>query len=156
MNHLDPSTKTLWTVEYGIVAVMVSGGLFFYELLHFFDSPALPLPFGVSSLLLLLGTLAVAFLAARLRFRYWKFELRPEELYLEHGVLTRVHTVVPLRRIQHLDVSQNLLEREWELGRLVVYTAGTKQNSVILPGLPFEDAQQMRDTIKEYVLEHEG
>lgn len=155
LQRLDPSVRTLWTVRYGIAALIFGGLLFFYELLHFFGTSALPLPFGVTSLLVLLVIAGGGAVAARLKYRYWRFELRSEELYLEHGVITRVHTIVPLRRIQHLDVSQNLLEREWELGRLVVYTAGTKQNSVILPGLPIERAREMRDIIKRYVLEHE-
>lgn len=155
IERLEPAVRTLWIIQYAIGAVILSGLLFFYELLHFFESDALPLPFGVSSLLVLLVIGGGGALAARLKYRYWGFELRSEELYLEHGVITRVHTIVPLRRIQHLDVSQNLLEREWSLGRLVVYTAGTKQNSVVLPGLPIDRARKMRDAIKRYVLDHQ-
>lgn len=147
--------RTLWTVQYAVAAVITSGLLFLYELVHFFDAGTLPLPFGLSSLLVLIITGGSGILAARLRYRYWKFELRPRELFLEFGVITRVNTIVPLRRVQHIDVSQNIFEREWDLGRLVVYTAGTKQNSVVVPGLPIEQAREMRDVIKQYVLEHE-
>jgi membrane protein YdbS with pleckstrin-like domain len=126
-----------------------------YELAHFFDATSLPLPFGLSSLLVLVVTGGSGLLAARLRYRYWRFALRSEELSLQYGVITRVDMIVPLRRIQHLDVSQNIFEREWDLGRLVVYTAGTKQNSVVIPGLPIDRAREMRDVIKQYVLEHE-
>ncbi len=147
--------RTLWTVQYAVAAVIVSGILFLYELVHFFDANTLPLPFGISSLLVLAITGSLGFAAARLRYKYWRYELRPEELSLQFGVITRVDTLVPLRRVQHIDVSQNLFEREWDLGRLVVYTAGTKQNSVVVPGLPIEKAREMRDVIKQYVLEHE-
>jgi uncharacterized protein len=64
-----------------------------------------------------------------------------------------VRPVVPLRRIQHIDVSQNLIEREFELGKLIVHTAGTRGNTVIVPGLRIDEAERLRDRIKHYVLE---
>lgn len=154
MRELDRSIRTVWGIQYGLVALGAAGILFFYELIHLFEGSALPLPFGLSSLLVLVVGAGGGAGWAHLRRRYWQFELRDEEMYLEHGVLTRIHTIVPLHRIQHLDVSQNVFEREWQLGRLIMYTAGTKQNNVVLPGLPIEEARSMRDRIRTYVLDH--
>lgn len=72
---------------------------------------------------------------------------------MEHGVLKHVRTVVPLRRIQHVDVSQDLIEREFALGRLVVHTAGSRSSDVVIPGLPLPDAEEIRDKIKRFILE---
>lgn len=88
-----------------------------------------------------------------LRYRFWRYGLRTEELYLERGILNRVRTIVPLRRIQHLDVSQDVLEREFDLGKLIVHTAGSRSSEVVLPGLNYEEAQALRDTLKNYILE---
>jgi membrane protein YdbS with pleckstrin-like domain len=112
-----------------------------------------PLPTGVPTAIPAALGLAYAFFIPGLRFRFWRFALREEELLIERGILTRVRTVVPLRRIQHLDVSQDIFEREYELGRLIVHTAGTRSSDVVLPGLAIEEAEHLRDTIKHYVLE---
>jgi membrane protein YdbS with pleckstrin-like domain len=64
-----------------------------------------------------------------------------------------VRTVVPLRRIQHLDVSQDIIEREFDLGKLIVHTAGTRSSDVVLPGLDFEEAERLRDELKNFILE---
>jgi hypothetical protein len=64
-----------------------------------------------------------------------------------------VRTIVPLRRIQHLDVSQDVLEREFSLGRLVVHTAGSRSSDVVIPGLKLEMAERMRDEVKRYILD---
>ena len=154
MQELDPSIQTVWAVQYGLFALGTSALIFFYELIHLFESTVLPLPFGLNALVVLAVGGGGGWLWARLRRRYWRFDIGDEEVRLRHGVLTRIATIVPLRRIQHLDVSQNVLEREWELARLVMYTAGTKQNSVVLPGLPLEEARSIRDRIREYVLSH--
>jgi uncharacterized protein len=60
---------------------------------------------------------------------------------------------VPLRRIQHLDVSQDILEREFGLGKLIVHTAGLRSSDVVLPGLQHEVAERLREEMKHYILE---
>lgn len=89
----------------------------------------------------------------RLWYRFWRYSLRGEELYLVRGIFNRVSTVVPLRRIQHLDVSQDIIEREFDLGKLIVHTAGTKSSDVVLPGLAFAEAERLRDELKHFILE---
>lgn len=111
------------------------------------------LPTGMLAGLVLLGGIVWAVVWPRLLYETWQYELRTEELYLERGIVTRIKTVVPLRRVQHLDVSQNVLEREFDLGRLVVYTAGTMNSTVVVPGLLYEDAEALRNEIRHFVVE---
>lgn len=68
-------------------------------------------------------------------------------------MLVRVRTIVPLRRVQHLDIAQDLIEREFGLARIVLHTAGTRHSAVVLPGLRQEQAEALRDAIKRYLLE---
>ena len=81
---------------------------------------------------------------------FWSWQPRSK---LERGIWNRVRTVVPLRRIQHLDVSQDVLERNFDLGKLIVHTAGTRSSDVVLPGLRYEEAERLRDTVKHYITE---
>lgn len=124
-----------------------------YELYAFFTGVDLLLPPGMLSGILAVVGILTTFFIPRLRYRYWQFDLRTEELYLERGILNRVRTIVPLRRIQHLDVSQNILEREFNLSKLIVHTAGSRSSDVVLPGLRFDEAEQLRDDVKRYILE---
>jgi len=155
MRRLEPAIKKVWMIQYtGFVLLLSAGLFFFYELPAFFrtiDDRLLP-PGLLTMLVFGLG-IGLSILVPRLRYRFWLFDLHAEELYLERGILTRVRTIVPLRRIQHLDVSQNILEREFELGKLIVYTAGTQNNAVILPGLPYETAEALRNEVKLYIQE---
>jgi membrane protein YdbS with pleckstrin-like domain len=152
VRSLDASVRTIWTIKLAGLTVLLFLPVLFYDLTHLF-SPDAWLPFGVlSGTMLGLGLLyCVAW--PRLRYRSWGFALRPEELYKEHGVLNHVRTIVPLRRIQHVDVSQDLVEREFALGRLVVHTAGSRSSDVVIPGLPLSEAERIRDEIKRFILE---
>lgn len=155
MRPLDPAIKTVWTIQlaigFGVLLLLALA----YDLAHLVrDDPALPL--GLPTGLVLLVGGALSFGLPRLRYRYWRFDLLPEELYLERGILNRVRTIVPLRRIQHLDVSQNVIEREFDLGKLIVHTAGTRSSDVVVPGLRLGEAEGLRDQVKRYLLEEDA
>ena len=113
----------------------------------------LPLPRG----LLVLAALPIVFFLAMWspsrRYRAWGYAMDGEELHVRRGVWTRVHTVVPLDRVQHIDVSQGPLERSLGICRLVVHTAGTLHSQVVLPGLRRDVAEAMRDEIRARVRE---
>jgi hypothetical protein len=105
-------------------------------------------PRGAITLPLLLLAIWIVFVAPRRRFDAWGYLMDGEELQVRHGVLTRVHTVVPLDRVQHIDIAQGPLERSFGVSRLIVHTAGTLHSQVLLPGLPRETAEAMRDDIR--------
>lgn len=82
------------------------------------------------------------------RYRAWGYAMDGEDLRIAYGVWTRTETMVPLSRVQHLDVSQGPLERAFGVCRLVLHTAGTMHSRVVLPGLSRETAEGMRDEIR--------
>lgn len=152
VRSLDDSIRTIWMIKLAGLSALLFLPVLFYDLTHLFD-PGSWLPFGVLSGSVLTLGLLYCLIWPRLRYRAWGFALRPEELYMEHGVLNHVRTVVPLRRIQHIDVSQDLVEREFALGRLVVHTAGSRSSDVVIPGLPLSEAERVRDEVKRFILE---
>jgi membrane protein YdbS with pleckstrin-like domain len=149
---LDGAIQTVWRIKLAGLLLLVLLPVMFYDLTFLFSSDPW-LPFGLLSGTGLVVSTVFTLLWPRLRYQSWRFALWPEELYREHGVLTHVRTIVPLRRIQHVDVSQDLLEREFALGRLVVHTAGSRSSDVVIPGLPLPEAERIRDEIKRFILE---
>ena len=83
---------------------------------------------------------------ARLHYR-----LTEKLLQVVRGWLFHVDTVVPLVRVQHIDVTRGPLEKLFGVATLVVHTAGTHNSIVTLPGLAPERAAQIRDIIREHV-----
>lgn len=153
MRSLEPAIKTIWTIKFALFTASGVVASIVFELLRFFQDDSWILPWGVmTGTILTLGVL-ITVLLPRLQYKYWRFDLREEELYLERGILNRIRTIVPLRRIQHLDVSQNILEREFNLSKLIVHTAGSRSSDVVLPGLHQTEAEQLRDDVKHYILE---
>ena len=96
------------------------------------------------------------FTAASALLSYWwppieygrtRYRVDEQLIEIETGVVFRKSIAVPRSRVQHLDVSQGPMMRRHGLGQLSIYTAGTEYSQVNLPGLPYEEAQQLRDRL---------
>ena len=108
----------------------------------------LAVPLGAIVLPLLVPIAWMVFLAPGRRYRAWGYSFAPDELKVKRGIWTQVRTLVPLERVQHIDISQGPLERAFRVCRLVLHTAGTLHSQVVLPGLSRETAEAMRDEIR--------
>ena len=150
LTSLDASIVKVWRLKTGLFLGALAVGVLIWDILNAFQ-PDRMMPFGVWSLVAFTLAAGVAFWIPPLRYRYWGYELRDEELLLVRGIFNRVHTIVPLRRIQHLDVSQDVVEREFDIAKLIVHTAGTRSSDVVLPGLHQEVAESLRDEMKQFI-----
>jgi membrane protein YdbS with pleckstrin-like domain len=79
-----------------------------------------------------------------LRYRRWRWDLRPDVIDIQHGTFTVRRTLVPLVRVQHVDTKRGLLEQMLDLSTVVVHTAA---GSHTIPYLSDLDADELRDRI---------
>lgn len=113
----------------------------FAEDVDFYPSFGLPL---LMALLLIYPVL----LAPGRRFRAWGYERAADELRVAHGIWTKTETIVPLARVQHIDIAQGAIEQRYGVCRLILHTAGTANNIVTLPGLTRATAEALRDDVR--------
>ena len=86
--------------------------------------------------------------APRRIFRRLGWRTGEEQLQAVRGWLIHVDTIVPFVRVQHIDVSRSPLEKLFGTATLVVHTAGTHNNVVVVPGLAPERADALRSMIR--------
>ncbi|MFC4356817.1 PH domain-containing protein [Halobium salinum] len=149
MNRLHPRVQVLWAVRAALLAVVL-GAITWVVSRVALDLPTL-LPVGVFLVALVVG---VAY--AAVKYRLWGYEVREDSLYLERGVFTRVRTVVPFVRIQHVDSARGPAERFLGLASTVVYTAGSRGADVSIPGLTPDGADSLQDRLKRLAIRAEG
>jgi membrane protein YdbS with pleckstrin-like domain len=149
MNRLHPRVRVVWVAQAAIAAAMLAALLTAIDLLAV-DLPVWVPPAVFVAVLAVGGGLAVA------RYRVWRYEVRDDALYLERGVFTRVRTVVPFVRLQHVDSSRGPVERLVGLASTVVYTAGSRGADVTVPGLTPEGADDLRERLKRLAIRAEG
>ncbi|ADV28711.1 membrane-flanked domain [Pseudoxanthomonas suwonensis 11-1] len=90
----------------------------------------------------------------RMRHRRIGWKLDDDGFATRRGGWWRSETLVPVSRVQHLDLERGPLERRLGLATLVVHTAGTRMAAVKLPLLALEDAELLRDRLARQV-EHD-
>jgi membrane protein YdbS with pleckstrin-like domain len=149
MERLNPRVRIVWVV--GALASAVVFGLAVAAVDRFFV--------GLGDWLVAAAFLAVALVGAAfvvVRYRVWRFEVREDGVYIKRGVLTRVKTVVPFVRVQHVDSQRGPVERLAGLASVVVYTAGSRGADVTIPGLTPERADDLQDRLRRLAIESES
>ena len=82
-----------------------------------------------------------------LRYRRWRYEIRERDLFLSHGSLFFVLTLIPFDRIQYVETHQGPLDLAFGLMQLVVYTAAGR--AARIPGLAPEEAGSLREELSK-------
>jgi membrane protein YdbS with pleckstrin-like domain len=106
---------------------------------------------GLIPIAVLIIGLAVVAIAPNRIYRRLRYRLSEQLLQVVRGWLFHTDTVVPLVRVQHLDVVRGPLDKMFGTASLVVHTAGTHNSIVTVPGLAPDRAAAMRDIIREQV-----
>ena len=110
-----------------------------------------PVPFGVISSSVAFLLIGWALWSPGRRYRSWGYRVEEDELHIQHGLWTRVRTIVPFGRVQHIDVAQGPIERQCGVASLILHTAGTRCSAVELPGLESGEAARIRDVIRSRI-----
>ena len=96
-------------------------------------------------------TLATIIVVPERAYRRLRYGLGERLLQVVRGWLFHTDTIVPLIRVQHLDVVRGPFDKLFGTASLVVHTAGTHNSIVTVPGLAPDRAAEMRDIIREHV-----
>lgn len=81
-------------------------------------------------------------------FRRLGWRADGDQLQVVRGWIIHVDTIVPFVRVQHIDVSRTPLDKIFGTATLVIHTAGTHNNVVVVPGLAPDRADDLRSTIR--------
>ena len=96
----------------------------------------------------LAGVYAVVAIGIRpwLRFRVHRWEVTDDAVYALTGWLTRTWTLVPISRIQTVDVTRGVLQQLFGLATVAVLTASS-EGTVHVPHLDADVAQRVADDL---------
>ncbi|WP_064748175.1 PH domain-containing protein [Lysobacter firmicutimachus] len=81
------------------------------------------------------------------RYRNTLWRLDAHGFAVRRGVAWQRETLVPLTRVQHLDLKHGPLQRLRDLATLVVHTAGTRHSAVSIDHLDAADAERLRERL---------
>jgi membrane protein YdbS with pleckstrin-like domain len=132
-------TGALWCFGLAVAAIAASGPLSDWD-----GRPGFVMPL-LWTLVLVAGVVRIG-VEPEIRWRRWRYEIRPEEIDIQRGVWTIKRTLVPMVRVQHVDTESGLLQQNFDLATVSFHTAA---GPIEIPQLRRGDAQKVRDRIAE-------
>ena len=142
-NRISRKGLTVWRlygmIETAVVAVLLAG---IGTLTYFFDWPNWI--YAAAGGVLLLFAFLFIYLFPKIRWERWRYEVRDQEIELQHGLFIVKRTLVPMVRVQHVDTEQGPILRKYDLSEISISTAATTHT---IPALITEEADELRSRI---------
>lgn len=128
------------------LAVIIIG----FVLIYFF--PFIKLPafvfIGIAALFFLYEVIYNMLFYPRLFYKYFEFQVTDDLLIVNSGIFNKKHIVIPLFRIQNVDVTEGPIMKRFGLKGIEISTAG---GGTYIPELAKKRADELRSNIREIV-----
>jgi membrane protein YdbS with pleckstrin-like domain len=145
--NLDPRVIKLWRVRHAIVSVVLLGMATIAVIsVGLATTPLVVARRRLARLLLLRVVLLFWYPRAVVPIR-GAIASMARCSRQKHGIWFRIHQLLPLSRLQHVDLHSGPIERSFGLASLLLHTAGTQHASIVVPGLDAREAGRMRDEL---------
>lgn len=143
INRLSEKGLRVWRI-YGIfqtlIALLVGVGV---GVINYFAGQHTWLYIVDGVLVLLIGYFFI-YLFPKIRWTRWRYEVREQEIELQHGLFIVKRTLVPMVRVQHVDTEQGPILRKYDLSSITISTAA---NNHTIPALITAEADELRGRI---------
>src|SRR4051812_44114216 len=146
--RLPRAAVGLWRLILGLWTV----GLVIASALFIPVADNVGLPAWLFALIVLAIGIAVVVVVPRVRWQRWRYEIREDEIDLRSGLITIRRTLVPIRRIQHVDTESGLLQTFFDLATVTFHTAAGETD---IPALTRADAEAVRRRVGELAKTHD-
>ncbi|MFP4287603.1 MAG: PH domain-containing protein [Candidatus Izemoplasmataceae bacterium] len=100
--------------------------------------------FGLSLLIFMINVIIMP----HLKMKYWGYEIKENEIDIQHGIIIVKRILIPMNRVQHVDLSYGPILKKFKLASILITTAGSNHE---IPALDFETARKVHQTISHLV-----
>ncbi|MBC7418966.1 MAG: PH domain-containing protein [Pedobacter sp.] len=127
------------TLIFSLIIVIGAACLLFFN-------PAIQ-PFWLHISMALAVFFPVLFWLKKAGFDKRGYAIRTYDVMYKQGLIQQETTIIPLNRIQHIELNEGLLERYFKLAALQIFTAGGQTGHLNIEGIPVDEAKSIRDIV---------
>lgn len=149
---LEDKYKLINQISAAILLVIALTGFF---LIAYFSSDNIPIKVLIGVPFIFVVLFVLRFVLVLLGFPKKGYLLREQDVSYRSGLLIYKLTTIPFNRIQHVEVSQNIVEKSFGLSRVKIFTAGGSVSDLAIPGLLPDKAHQIESFLLSKVSKHE-
>ncbi len=129
--RVDKKAKTKWRFSRTVALVLVALPLAALALFACYSiaaddgsEGAIVVGWIVAALIVLFQLLQIL-IYPPIEYIQWAYMIAPDRIEIKKGIFYRTHTVIPISRIQHVAVTQGVLQRPFKLSTVQIHTAGS-------------------------------
>lgn len=104
----------------------------------------------ISSLIILIAFIN-SFILSFLTYKYYGYQINEENIHVIKGVLFKSETIIPIKRIQHVEVLEGPIQLLFKQASVLIYTAGSALN---ITGLSKEKALEVSKSIEGKLVDY--
>lgn len=114
---------------------------------------------------IMIGLIVIGILFQALSLSFLSYDLTPQTIIMRGGIIARYERNVPFSRVQHIVITQTLMQRFFHLSTLsvqnadqgnIVQTQNTLLANISLPGLTQVDAVSLKKEVLAKVTKSKG
>ncbi|MBA3927048.1 PH domain-containing protein [Listeria sp. FSL L7-1582] len=144
---LPEKIKTVWRQGYAIailvfLAASIGAAILFYAIDVSLWWSAIGFAFTILYFIL------TFFLIVPFRWARWSYQIRHDEIEIQHGIIFRSRVLIPMIRVQHVETDQGPLLRKQKLVSVSISTAATVHT---IEAVRAEESDALRHHILELV-----
>ena len=142
---LPLSAKRIWRIYSFIQIAFLL--IVYILLIYIFDNEVIPLYIKIIVALVLVAyTFVIILIVPNVRWDILSYEVRDHEIEIQKGLFIVKRTIIPIIRVQHVDVMQGPLIKKKNLANIDITTAATTHT---IPLLHSKDADELRLKISD-------
>ena len=142
---LPLSAKSIWRI-YSFIQIAILS-IVYIVLLYILKDSSVPLYVKIiAGLVLAIYFIIIVLVIPKVRWSILSYEVRDHEIEIQTGLFIVKRTIIPIIRVQHVDVMQGPLIKKKNLANIDITTAATTHT---IPLLHSKDADELRLKISE-------
>lgn len=139
--RVHPSAKKLWTINGFIFSLFIIAAVIAVTLLLY------------KSIWIIIGGILLCLystvIAPIYEYRQWMYFVDGEKVEIVHGIFIVKRTVIPINRIQHINIKQGIIQKKFDLSNIEIFTAGGQHT---IEGLKTEVASHIAEGLNDFVI----
>ncbi|WP_432667159.1 PH domain-containing protein [Wukongibacter baidiensis] len=150
-NRISKKAIKSWIISRLIICIILmliyGAGMHIILLPRITDQRLIYLIYSVTGGLLLF-LVAYIFAFPIIEYKEWRYSITDERIDLIYGIFIRKHMVIPISRIQYMDVEQGPINRCYGLVTVIINTAGGVHE---IPALTEQEAEKVSSRLTDVI-----
>lgn len=147
-NTLNKNAKKAWFLS-NLIGLIIVGGILIGLRIYFSEkvvkhSFIVNIILGIILFILILDVLVKPII----EYKQWKYIITEDRIEFVHGIYFLTTTIIPIVRIQHIDIEEGPINRIYNLAKINIHTAGGEHK---IEGLPKEKAFEICEYVKDRI-----